>query len=408
MKAKGGNIVKIKTVCEQTGLTDRAVRYYIEEEILHPSFSENYLSRKTYDFSDKDVQMLRDIAVLRKFGFSVAQIKEMQTCPEKTYSIAEQLKEEKKEVIKTEQDLLAALEQLDAEQCYTLRELASVLSKPVTDKALPKEDTKWRLLKTTYRIIRNSLFTIIAALPIIIAVYNFALSHSRFYYPKYNIYSHILMLVLLLPNLISLFIVFSKTKPHIKSIIRMVSSVLCIVMMFPVVFFSTTLLCESETSDIKNYKRLDVTCELSNDAVFQDLFPNPSGYYYIAPNEGKITIPESAEYYYNYLNTHPEYKYDIYVAFQTDENTLNNEIKRVQSVFDDHQLSYTTGNQGNFTYLFCCADAAPFEKINIDGKTEPYQYLYYIFAYNEQTLTMRYICGASFLGGPAYFRTQDW
>ncbi len=400
--------MKIKTVCEQTGLTDRAVRYYIEEEILHPSFTENYLGRKTYDFSDEDVQMLKDIAVLRKFGFSVAQIKEMQTSPEKTISIAKQLKEEKKEIIKTEQELLAALEQLEAEQCYTLRELASVLSKPVTDKALPVEDSKWRLLKATYLIIRNSLFTIIAALPIIIVLYNFALSHSRFYYPKYNIYSHIFMFVLLLPNLISLFIVFTKTKQHIKTMLRTISSVLCVVMLFPVIFFSTTLLCESETSDIKNYKRLDVTCNLNNDAVFQDLFPNPSGYYYIAPNEGKIIIPESAEYYYNYLNIHPEYKYDIYVAFQTDKNTLDNEINRAKSVFDDHQLSYTSGKQGDYTYLFCCADAAPFEKISIDKKTDPYQYLYYIFAYNEQTMTVRYICGASFLGGPAYFSTLDW
>ncbi len=400
--------MKIKTVCEQTGLTDRAVRYYIEEEILHPSFTENYIGRKTYDFSDEDVQMLKDIAVLRKFGFSVAQIKEMQTCPEKTYSIAEQLKAEKKEVIQSEQALLSALEQLDSAQSYTLRTLASALSKPVTDKALPKEDTKWRLLKATYRIIRNSLFTIIAVLPILIVLYSFAVAHSRFYYPKYNIYSAILMLVLLLPNLMSLLVVFTKTKPYIKTIIRIACSVLCLVLLFPVVFFSTALLCESETSDIKNYKRLDVTCNLNNDAVFQDLFPDPSDYYYIAPNEGKITIPESAEYYYNYLNTHPEYKYDIYVAFQTDKNTLDNEINRVKSVFDDHQLSYTTGKQGDYTYLFCCADAAPFEEITFDNNTEPNQYLYYIFAYNEQSMTVRYICGASFLGGPAYFSTLDW
>ena len=400
--------MKIKTVCEQTGLTDRAVRYYIEEEILHPSFTENYIGRKTYDFSDEDVQMLKDIAVLRKFGFSVAQIKEMQTCPEKTYSIAEQLKAEKKEVIQSEQALLSALEQLDSAQSYTLRTLASALSKPVTDKALPKEDTKWRLLKATYRIIRNSLFTIIAVLPILIVLYSFAVAHSRFYYPKYNIYSAILMLVLLLPNLMSLLVVFTKTKPYIKTIIRISCSVLCLVLLFPVVFFSTALLCESETSDIKNYKRLDVTCNLNNDAVFQDLFPNPSDYYYIAPNESKITIPENAEYYYNYLNTHPEHKYDIYVAFQTDKNTLDNEINRAKSVFNEHGLSYESGQKGDYTYYFCYADAQPFEEITFDNNTEPNQYLYYIFAYNEQSMTVRYICGASFLGGPAYFSTLDW
>ena len=30
--------MKIKSVCEQTGLTDRAIRYYIEEKLISPSF----------------------------------------------------------------------------------------------------------------------------------------------------------------------------------------------------------------------------------------------------------------------------------------------------------------------------------------------------------------------------------
>ena len=66
--------MKIKAVCEATGLTDRAIRYYIEEKLISPAYTENYLGRKTFDFSEWDLQQLNDIAVLRKFGFSIAEI----------------------------------------------------------------------------------------------------------------------------------------------------------------------------------------------------------------------------------------------------------------------------------------------------------------------------------------------
>ena len=69
--------MRIKAVCEASGLTDRTVRYYIEEELISPVYTENYLGRKTFDFSESDIQKLNDIAVLRKFGFSIAEIKEM-------------------------------------------------------------------------------------------------------------------------------------------------------------------------------------------------------------------------------------------------------------------------------------------------------------------------------------------
>lgn len=67
--------MKIKSVCEQTGLTDRTIRYYIEEKLIFPLYTENYLCRKTYCFSEKDIKDLNDIAVLRKFDFTLEEIK---------------------------------------------------------------------------------------------------------------------------------------------------------------------------------------------------------------------------------------------------------------------------------------------------------------------------------------------
>ena len=85
--------MKIKTVCELTELTDRTIRYYIEEQLISPSYTENYLGRKSFDFSKSDIQQLQDIAILRKFGFSIAEIKEMLSAPSQIIPIVKELQQ---------------------------------------------------------------------------------------------------------------------------------------------------------------------------------------------------------------------------------------------------------------------------------------------------------------------------
>ena len=89
--------MKIKAVCEQTGLTDRTIRYYIEEGLISPFYTENYLGRKNFDFSEADVAMLKDIAILRKFGFSIAEIKQLSQHPEEAVSIIQRLQARKQQ-----------------------------------------------------------------------------------------------------------------------------------------------------------------------------------------------------------------------------------------------------------------------------------------------------------------------
>ena len=120
--------MKMKAVCEKTGLTDRAVRYYIEEELLSPAFGENHAGRRNFDFSENDVKTLTDISTLRKFGFSVSEIRTMTASPDKINAIIEDLKQRKKQEIETEQRLLDALTALESED-YTMGKLAEKLKK---------------------------------------------------------------------------------------------------------------------------------------------------------------------------------------------------------------------------------------------------------------------------------------
>ena len=132
--------MKIKAVCEATGLTDRTIRYYIEERLISPAYTENYLGRKTFDFSESNIKALNDIAVLRKFGFSISEIKQMLLRPEEIPRIVSELRERKQAHIDEETELLQALSKLNTAHSYTVPELADSLSEPVSNTPLPKED----------------------------------------------------------------------------------------------------------------------------------------------------------------------------------------------------------------------------------------------------------------------------
>ena len=69
--------MKIKTICEVTVLTDRTIRYYIEEQLISPAYTENYLGRKSFDFSQEDMDALKYISVLRRFDFTIQEIRQI-------------------------------------------------------------------------------------------------------------------------------------------------------------------------------------------------------------------------------------------------------------------------------------------------------------------------------------------
>ena len=81
--------MKIGTVCQITGLTDRTVRYYIEEGLLMPAYTKNYIGRKSFDFTDENVTLLQNISVLRKYGFSIPDIRTILTDPAQSIEITQ-------------------------------------------------------------------------------------------------------------------------------------------------------------------------------------------------------------------------------------------------------------------------------------------------------------------------------
>lgn len=119
--------MKMKTVCEKTGLTDRAVRLYIQEKLIEPVSTETYLGRKSLEFSAEDVQLLSDIAVLRRFGFSIAQIRALQTSPESARFVLENARREKQETLQNSWKILQTLEIIQTGPVCTAAEVADAL-----------------------------------------------------------------------------------------------------------------------------------------------------------------------------------------------------------------------------------------------------------------------------------------
>ena len=72
--------MKIKEVCERTGLTERTVRFYRQKGLISPR-GEWRNGREYSDFSEADVEMLAAIATLRELSFSIDEILTMQRTP---------------------------------------------------------------------------------------------------------------------------------------------------------------------------------------------------------------------------------------------------------------------------------------------------------------------------------------
>ena len=88
--------MKIKTVCELTGLTARTIRVYIDEQLIAPKFTENYLGRRSFEFSQEDIVSLQNIATLRKYGFSIDEIRNILLDSQNSIAIIESVNKEHK------------------------------------------------------------------------------------------------------------------------------------------------------------------------------------------------------------------------------------------------------------------------------------------------------------------------
>ena len=130
--------MKMKEVCAAAGLTERAVRFYVQEQLVSPQ-SQRRGGRTWLDFSEADVERLHAIGTLRKAGFTIDEIRSMgRDFQNNAPAVAFALRRRLQEAI----DAYERLRHIDTAQAEDLEGYAALLEREVRDRPLPPSDQK--------------------------------------------------------------------------------------------------------------------------------------------------------------------------------------------------------------------------------------------------------------------------
>ena len=130
--------MKLKEVCEATGLTRKTIRLYEEKGLLVPQ-KEARNGREYREYSQEDVETLREIATLRRAWFTMDEISRMQQDPETIREIFPQYLQWLEAQQQTLRQLLTAARDIDPERVKSVAELSREM-KEAEKMPLPQAD----------------------------------------------------------------------------------------------------------------------------------------------------------------------------------------------------------------------------------------------------------------------------
>ena len=397
-------IVKIKAVCELTGLTARTVRVYIDEQLIAPKFTENYLGRRSFEFSQSDIAALQNIATLRKYGFSIDEIRNILLDSQTSIAIIENVKQRTQIQADEYRERLKALSRVESLKAYSVEELSEILLQDEAEIQFPVELPKLNVK----RIVKSAVIFLIVWLPFVLVVGGIINDITTYAYPKINIANVILTLLTLIPSISIL--VITKLKPNIKRTVKRIILCVCVVAIPFSLVMPYGIITRSETTDFRNYRDFDPDCLATRNKVFNEVFPMWPHYFENVKNEDGEweDVYLDAKYYYRFFYG-MDYTYDIYAEWPLEADKLGEEVQRVKGVFEKAIADKTYGykfveiEKGEYTCLILYSGDDPFQKA-----TNNYQYL--IFAYSEATNVVRYIYCDSLENGvdQPYYLQLDW
>ena len=130
--------MKMKELSALTGITDRTIRYYIDDGLFIPEkYTENYEGRRSYEFTENDVKHLKQIALLRKYGFSIGEIKALESAGTHTTSMIQHKASEIKQRTEEQLDAIYKLESIAKMQPNSIDEICKMLDYSNLDIVLP-------------------------------------------------------------------------------------------------------------------------------------------------------------------------------------------------------------------------------------------------------------------------------
>jgi len=171
---------KIKDVSQMTGLTEKAIRLYMEQKLVEPKV-EDGIHRKAYYFEEKDVERLKDIAALRSAGFGISDIKMML----EDSTIIPELIEEKESLLamEIEQKLSVqkALKNLTIQEQGDISKLADAIEPrstyaKETRRTRMTRGTKWLIVIAIFVV--GMIFSVLRAGTIVLQAYTMSFSFT--------------------------------------------------------------------------------------------------------------------------------------------------------------------------------------------------------------------------------------
>ena len=207
--------MKMKDAIEKTQLTDRAIRLYIENGLVSPSCSENYAGRKNIEFSESDVEALRNVATLRKAGFSISEIKLMGSGQVPCRETLEEFIEKTSERIESDKAILQKLEAVIVSDDVSIESICENLNAVTEEKTVPQEDSQVSLITKITRIVFLTIgsLSLVAAILLAIQTYHYEVKGWLHYlYPTYTFPELLILLLPLAPIVLALYFIFSYRK----------------------------------------------------------------------------------------------------------------------------------------------------------------------------------------------------
>lgn len=413
--------MKIKQVIAETGLTDRAIRLYIENDLIKPEYDENYNGRKSIDFSENDVVQLKNIATLRKADFSIQEIKDLQSGGEIAQQIVKDYIKRTNDKIMFNTEIIEKIGTLADEENITVEIICEKLSTnlenenvPIEDMELSPKEQKEKHIFTVISVIGMVLSCGTMLIVLLLVIFGYDYKYPEFI-PCYFDFKHKLILIpvqyfflIQFVLCLAIYFIYKKNKKIGKKKDR--KKFLCI---FITVLWSISLLLSpaafmchflagycSETTNPNNYLEVDEKYMIYEwEDIFQ-VFP------YKMPDSVKQLVynkNSTTKYYYSYsdefLNA---FHMNIYAEWQLDHNTesiygsdYENEKQRILN--KDNIMCIETMGDWQCVYF----------KKGYDDVIDMCEYNYLFFAYNDETHTVRYIAEYGYKNDP-YHLQLEW
>ncbi len=139
--------MKIGEVAKRTGLTEKAIRVYVDNGLVTPNV-EQTTHRNSYDFTEANVRELERIAIFRKAGFSIFEISVIQREPHRLPELIRTKRESLEIEVEFRERVQEVLNRLDTEEMGNPNRLAEALRPAVEERKLTtdKGSRRWKFV----------------------------------------------------------------------------------------------------------------------------------------------------------------------------------------------------------------------------------------------------------------------